>query len=299
MPKKVFLFGSYNPFSYQPETTAYLTAIAVPNDSTVYYPSTAQQITGSAIWTALDTFVIGAKNAFSLTLGVNNLSTKFPAIYPMIGGTATSHKYNLSAPQDLDASYRLAFSGGITHSGTGADPNGSNGFGDTFFNVRTYRGSASASVDQFSIGYYSRQNTTADDCYLGAFDGTTGLRMMPNAFGNDFSQINNGGSSAIRSIRKDKLFIVTRNGSSGGNSSCVRYRDGSQYATSSLATTSLSNCNNKLYLFGQRNAVNALEYPTPNECAFAFIYNSGMNSTEVTNLTTTINTLQSSLFRNV
>lgn len=299
MSKKFIWCGSYSFFSYQPETTAYLTAIAVPDDSTVYYSATAQQILGSEIWTAIDTFVISLKNAFSLTLGVNNLSTKFPAIYPMIGGTATAHKYNLSDAQDLDASYRLAFSGGITHSRTGADPNGSNGFGDTFFNLRTYRGSSTTLVDQFTFGYYSRQNTLANDCLMGAFDGTTSTRMMPNAFGAEFSAINNATSTSTQSTRIDKLILVTRNGSSGGVSNVVRYRNATQYGTSTQSTAALTNTNNKIYLFGQRNASNALEYPTSNECALAFISVLGMNSTEVTSITTIVNTLQSSLFRNV
>ncbi len=37
--------------------------------------------------------------------------TKIKAIYPMIGGVASSHKYNLKDPRDLDAAFRLTFSG--------------------------------------------------------------------------------------------------------------------------------------------------------------------------------------------
>lgn len=53
-------------------------------------------------------------------------------IYPIVGGTQTAHKWNLKDPQDLNASFRLAFTGGWTHNANGMDGNGS-GWADTFF----------------------------------------------------------------------------------------------------------------------------------------------------------------------
>jgi hypothetical protein len=300
MSRRYIYFGSFASFSFEPETIDYMNAISIPNDSTIYYSGTAQEITGSAIWTAVNNFAIALKNEYSLSLGANNLSTYFPAIWLMIGGTATTHKFNLIDPQDTDAAYRLSFNGGITHSRTGADPNGSNAFADTFFNLRTYRGgSSTANVDQFSFGYYSRENIFTNHALMGSFDGTVSTRIMPNAFGAEYSAINNAVSTSAVSSRTDKLILVTRNGSSGGNSSVVRYRDATQYGISSQSTASLTNNNNKFYLFGQRNASNVLEYPTANECALSFISNVGMSSTRVTAVTTAINNLQSALFRNV
>ena len=40
--------------SYEAETTAYMNALAIADDSTVYYSGTPQEITGAAIWTAID-----------------------------------------------------------------------------------------------------------------------------------------------------------------------------------------------------------------------------------------------------
>jgi hypothetical protein len=131
MPKKVFLFGSYLLSTYQPETTAYLTALAVPNDSTVYFNGFSQQILGSVVWTKIDDFVITLKTAFGLTLGVNNLSTKVPAIYPFWGGTAAMTKFNLADAQDTNAAFRMSWNGGVTHSRTGVAFNGSNSYGNS------------------------------------------------------------------------------------------------------------------------------------------------------------------------
>lgn len=54
-------------------------------------------------------------------------------IYPMIGGTALTHKYNLKNPLDTNAGNRLVFNGGVTHSDKGILPNGSSGWADTFY----------------------------------------------------------------------------------------------------------------------------------------------------------------------
>jgi len=65
--------------------------------------------------TAINNLVIGLK--------ADSLWTKMQAIYPFVGGTATTHKFNLKNPLDTDAAFRLVFNGGWTHSSTGATPN--------------------------------------------------------------------------------------------------------------------------------------------------------------------------------
>ena len=60
------------------------------------------------------------------------LWTKMKAIYPFVGGTATTHKFNLKNPLDTDGAFRLSFSGGWTHSANGALPNGTNAFANAF-----------------------------------------------------------------------------------------------------------------------------------------------------------------------
>lgn len=59
------------------------------------------------------------------------LWSKMKAIYPFVGGTATTHKWNLKDPRDTDAAFRLTFSGGWTHSTNGALPNGTSAYADT------------------------------------------------------------------------------------------------------------------------------------------------------------------------
>ena len=59
------------------------------------------------------------------------LWTKMYAIYPFVGGTATTHKFNLKNPVDSDGAYRLVFNGGWVHSSTGILGNGTNTYANT------------------------------------------------------------------------------------------------------------------------------------------------------------------------
>jgi hypothetical protein len=54
------------------------------------------------------------------------------ALYPFVGGTAETHKFNLINPLDTNAAFRLAFNGGWTHDSNGVTPNGTNGYANTF-----------------------------------------------------------------------------------------------------------------------------------------------------------------------
>jgi len=83
----------------------------------------AAVITDQTQANAVTTLVTDLKSA--------NIWSKMKAIYPFVGGTATAHKFNLKDPRDLDAAFRLTFSGGWTHSSTGALPNGTTAYADT------------------------------------------------------------------------------------------------------------------------------------------------------------------------
>jgi hypothetical protein len=82
------------------------------------------QITDQTQITAVNNLVVGLK--------ANSLWDKMVAIYPFIGGTAFSHKFNLKTPSDSDSTYRILWSGAIIHSSKGVAFNGSS-YGDTRF----------------------------------------------------------------------------------------------------------------------------------------------------------------------
>ena len=133
---------------------------------------TAAGITDATQKTAIDTLVKSLKSY--------NIWTKMKAIYPFVGGTATTHKYNLKDPRDLDAAFRLVFNGGWTHSSTGATPNGTNGYADTKLvpNGNLAQNDSHASLysrtnnllgTQMDIGTIFSGGTTNQDFYLSAY----------------------------------------------------------------------------------------------------------------------------------
>lgn len=82
-----------------------------------------------------------------------NLWSKMVAVYPMVGGTEFTHKFNLKNPQDTDAAYRLQFlGGGWIHSSTGAKPNGTGSYADT----KLIPTSSALSSGNTHMSYYSR-----------------------------------------------------------------------------------------------------------------------------------------------
>ena len=62
---------------------------------------TAASITDPTQQSAINQLVVDLKGY--------SIWTKMSAIYPMVGGTASSHKFNLKDPRDLDAAFRLVF----------------------------------------------------------------------------------------------------------------------------------------------------------------------------------------------
>lgn len=108
---------------------------------------TAANITDSIEQNAINQLVIDLK--------ADNIWNKMIAIYPFVGGTAFSHKWNLKDPRDLDLAFRLVFSGGWTHDSNGAIPNGINGYANTYFRPAAVFGS----TDYSSMSFYSRTNS--------------------------------------------------------------------------------------------------------------------------------------------
>lgn len=97
---------------------------------------------------------------YSLAFGLQQygLWSKMKAIYPMVGGVASSHKYNLKDPRDLDAAFRLQFNGGWTHSSTGALPNGTNAYANTYLSP-----SAQQSLTSGHFSIYSRTSAASSN----------------------------------------------------------------------------------------------------------------------------------------
>lgn len=203
---------------------------------------------------------------------------KMTAIYPFVGGTSTTHSYNLKDP----TLYQITWGGTVTHNANGITGNGSTGYGDTGVNP-----SLVLSLNDTHISYYSRTNSAAtqfvaigvsrtSDFFIGAYPTSV------------YGSVNNTVSlvGTIADTRGE--FLISRTSST----STTMYRNGGSIAMSSSASTSLSNAN--IYV-GARNNTGALNYSTTN-ISLATI-GAGLNSTEVTNKYTADAAFQTTLGR--
>lgn len=241
-----------------------------------------------------------AINTLVTDLKAQGLWTKMKAIYPFVGGTASTHKWNLKDPRDLDAAYRLVFNGGWTHSSTGATPNGTNGYADTklvpstSFNTTTFN----------HLSFYSRTSAASSgfDYNIGSSQtgaGTHGLvlRRSNNAafFVADYptATYRNSGDPTIPTgtVTDGAGFFV---GSQTGTNIKL-WRNNTLVSQDVQVSMGLSVPNTSMYI----SAVNGIGGVYSNrQAAFATI-GDGLTDAEALALYNTVNNYQVALSRNV
>jgi hypothetical protein len=211
------------------------------------------------------------------------------AIYPFVGGTATTPKYNLKNPADTDAAYRISFSGGWTHSSAaGITPNGTNASADTFYrgsgtdnNFALSNWTTTTTLQANTAGLFTFGAATTDIASYGVIQNRTNVNWYSNmgadAQGAIFSYSNVGQSGLIV-------------GSRTSSTSNKLYRNATLLATATGTQTGTWPARN--IHFG--NPVSTT-YTTMNSI-FASI-STGLTDADVTNLYNAVNTFQATLGR--
>lgn len=278
------------------------------NTSNITYLETATNTAGSAVATSnqiaqiltvrtnsfltasaiSDTTIRGALNTLDVGLISNSLDTKMKALYPFVGGTASTHKFNFMNSADTNAAFRLAFSPtGWTHSNTGALPNGTNAFADTFFIP-----SVDASTSGFGFGVYSRVDDVTGTKIYGANQSAINITQQNFSNGNF---INGTLASNIINFTAapSTRFMYNRRNST---TDMQAYRDGVSLGTNTAAAIAMPNC--KFY-FGARNTItNTPDIYDTHEIAFA-VLDIGLTNTQALSLSTLVNNFQTTLGRQV
>ena len=226
-----------------------------------------------------------AINNLVVDLKTNLLWNNMKAIYPMVGGTSTTCKFNLKDPRDLDAAYRLQFFGGWTFSANGAQPNGTNANADTFYNPFV-QGVPTSS----SMSYYSRTNVNAAEAEMGC--SAAGLRwsLIIKYFALFQSQMNNTTTGAANVTMSDTslgLFMGTRTSTTAHKG----FRQGVEII-SNTQTMADANPNANVALASFETIFSS------KECAFAHI-GSGFSDAEAVLLNTVVQKFNTTLSRNV
>ena len=240
---------------------------------------TAAAITNPTQQTAINTLVVDLKGY--------SIWTKMNALYPFVGGTASTHKFNLKDPRDLDAAFRLTFSGGITHSSNGITPNGINGFADTKLNYTT--------LNNGHQTLYSRSDITESGVRfdMGAFNGgvTYQLLSLSKSISLFIGGFNSESQPRATLTNSSGFFVNNRTASNAAN----LWRNGIKLIQSTTAVSAIPNLTN--YIGAVNSAGIGLNYAGKNY-AFASIGN-GLTDTEVTNFYTAVQAFQTTLGRQV
>lgn len=241
--------------------------------------------------TILTTTQKNACNTLFVSLKDYGIFTKIKAFYGFLGGTAAAHKFNWKDPRDLDAAYRLVFNGGWTHSSTGALPNGTTGYAETYFNpTNGYSVNNSA-----HISFYSRTNSSeANDNEMGCNDVnnlviTTRRSDQSN---NTFLYANTliGG---INFVDSDSLGLYISNRI---NNQANGFKNGVSKGSNTVADNAR---NNRTIVIGANNSTgfNIIQYSS-RETAFASI-GDGLTDTEASNFYTAVQSFNTTLNRQV
>jgi hypothetical protein len=231
-----------------------------------------------------------AVNTLVTDLKTYGLWTKMKAIYPFVGGTATTHKWNLKDPRDLDAAYRLAFSGAWTHSSTGALPNGTNAFADSFFIPST-----ALSLNSSHLGFYSRTNNTTgiDDLSAVIVGDTQNMRIIINLTGSLYVDLNSANERVTGANANSTGFYQASRTSS---TSLKVYKNNTTFGTNTSANTGTLPIIS-MYIGAAHRGTGAINYSN-RECAFATL-GDGLSDTEATNLYTSVQKFETSLNRQI
>jgi hypothetical protein len=247
---------------------------------------TAAGITDNTQKTAINTLVVDMKGY--------GIWTKMKAIYPFVGGTATTHKWNLKDPQDTDAAYRLVFNGGWTHSSTGALPNGTNGYADTKFNVNLFN----ANINSYSLGVYLNSILISARNHFGTSGGSSNqiVELRASSTSTKIGSL----ESSLVSLSKTGLNTTTHQGfwaisKRATNDRAMICADGTFIYNTGAG--SIAQNSNIIFLAARNANGTPAQYDTMSH-AFDF-FADGLNDTELINLRTAVITFQTTLGRQV
>ena len=257
--------------------------VGITTDADAQAFITAAAITDPTQQTAINNLVVGMK--------ADGIWTKMKAIYPFVGGTASTHKWNLKDPRDLDAAFRLVFNGGWTHSSNGATPNGTNGYADTRFNP-----SLAMTLNSTSMSVYSRTNNASEIVDFGGSAVSSRMIMAIKWSNNDsyydmYNTSTNRITYSVGAGSSSGLFISNRTSNVVFNI----WKNNTKLTTNTNAQ--ILTLPNKVLFLGANNSTTIENYST-RQYAFAHIAD-GLTDTEAANLYTRVQAFQTSLSRQV
>ena len=247
------------------------TAIVYDTDAVAFF--TAASITDNTQKSAVNTLVLSLKSA--------NIWSKMKALYPVVGGVASSHAVNLKTP----GTYNLSFATGWTHSSTGMTPNAA-----TYANTNLMPSTAGLGQNSTHFSYYSRTNINEGKYDMGI--SLSNYSIIASNSSNIFSAaINQATQSSASNSDSRGLFMSNRTSSS----SVVGFKNNNKLISSNTVSTTPENYS--FYIASANRNNTPLTYSSK-ECAFSSI-GDGLTDTDATNFYNAVQTFQTTLGRQV
>jgi hypothetical protein len=212
-----------------------------------------------------------------------------------LGGNAAGHKFNGLNPLDTDGAYRLTFTGGWTHSSSGATPNGTNAYANTYFGPSTL---SSLTISAGTMGLYSGTDAAGGAVAGGGGSGTGNnyWAFYPRSAGGIMSafawESNTGAATSVTIPNTLGGLHFTR---SGTTTTCQYYRRG--IFVQSVNVTANAKDSRSIYLGALNQNGTDSQYST-NRHQFTYAH-TGLTAAQITTLDNIIQTYQESLGRNV
>ena len=260
---------------------------------------------------------INAVNALTKSLKVAGIFQKCIAIYPFVGGTSTTHKFNLCNPLDTDAAFRLSFVDVWTHNSNGVK-SGGEGLATNAGNSYTYNGATMGYANTFieMLTYLDKQNV-----HLSFYSRTQSYPYDARDMGGDYTgsycsilaRRSASANQALGTLGRDTgaTYVVASNSNSQGfyqgsrtsSTSNKLWKNGSQLGS----TNSGNNSGQAAYPSGQTITLSASSVsgtstpavvPTGRNYAYVSI-GTGLTDTEMNNHYTIVQAYQTALSRNV
>jgi hypothetical protein len=227
---------------------------------------------------------VTAINNLVAELKTNNLWNKMQVIYPFIGGTAYSHKWNLKNPADSDDAFRIQYVGSVGHSSNGVTSTG--GYIETYFNPSditppssSLHFSANIHATSSTSNYYLLGNAWLSDLMLTTGEGTL---TRFNSF-QSYAQLSD-------SYDKRGFYVVSRE----TVSSATLYRY--------IQSGNFTNTNSNTFSNSTNTSIKILNVPskTTYDGIVNFVtFGSGLSVGETSTLNTIVRNFNTTLSRNI
>ena len=246
--------------------------------SIIYDIDAKKFIDSSAITDSIEKIAI---NDLVKQLKSSSLWTRFMAIYPIVGATENSTKWNLKDPRDLDEAYRLTFYGTPIYANTGIL------FPTTFDYADTHLADTSlGGYTDASLSYYSRTQNAVSGYDIGCSDGTYPYNEL-SIYSNSADKSEwFGFSEDILSSNTVGLFML-----SSSATNVTRYRNGQ--VVSSKESPPINSYTNLTIQIGVSRVT---AHAGQRECGFATIGN-GLTNAEALTFYTIVQNFETALGR--